>query len=107
MDEVEEGLSASVSGVWDKPDALTVTIAGELDIASVGPVQRAIEDILTEACRTAVFELGDLTFMDSSGLALMVQVSKQVDRVEIRHATAIVRRVIEATGLEEILGLQP
>ncbi len=106
MDEVEDGLAASVSSVPNGSDGVTVTITGELDIASVGPVEEAIEEILTEECRSVVFELADLTFMDSSGLALMVQVSKKVERVEILHATPIVRRVIEATGLVEILGLQ-
>jgi hypothetical protein len=36
----------------------------------------------------------------------MLQVSKKVDTIEIYNATPIVRRVIEATGLEEILGLR-
>lgn len=107
MDGVENGLAASVTGVRDVSGVLTLTIAGELDIASVGAVQEAIDEILTDECQRVVFELGDLTFMDSSGLALMLQVSRKVETVEIRHATPIVHRVIEATGLGEILGLQP
>jgi anti-anti-sigma factor len=107
MDGLENGLAASVTGIRDRSGLLTLTITGELDIASVGAVEEAIEEILTGECRRVVFELGDLTFMDSSGLALMLQVSKKVEMVEVHHATPIVHRVIEATGLDEILGLQP
>jgi anti-anti-sigma factor len=45
--------------------------------------------------------------MDSSGLALLVQVARRVGSVEIRHPTPIVRRVIEVAGLQRVLGLAP
>ena len=106
MDGLDNGLAASVTGIRDGSGVLTLTITGELDIASVGAVQETIEEILADDSRRVVFELGDLTFMDSSGLALMLQVSRKVETVEIHHATPIVQRVIEATGLDQILGLQ-
>jgi anti-sigma B factor antagonist len=106
MGEVEDSLTASVSSSRDSSGALTLSIVGELDIASVGAVNEAIEEYLSDDSRRVVFDLGGLTFMDSTGLALMLQVSKKVDTIEIYNATPIVRRVIEATGLEEILGLR-
>ncbi len=107
MGELGDRLTASVSSSRDSSGALTLTIVGELDIASVGVVDDAIDEYLSDESRRVVFDLGGLTFMDSTGLALMLQVSKKVDTIEIHNATPIVRRVIEATGLEEILGLQP
>jgi anti-sigma B factor antagonist len=106
MGEVGDSLTASVSSSRDSSGALTLTIVGELDIASVGAVDEAIDEYLSDDSRRVVFDLGGLTFMDSTGLALMLQVSKKVDTIEIHSATPIVRRVIEATGLKEILGLQ-
>jgi anti-sigma B factor antagonist len=106
MGEVGDSLTASVSSSHDNSGALTLTIVGELDIASVDAVNEAIDEYLSDDSRRVVFDLGGLTFMDSTGLALMLQVSKRVDAIEIQNATAIVRRVIEATGLKEILGLQ-
>ncbi len=106
MGEVGDSLTASVSSSRDSSGVLTLTIVGELDIASVGAVNDAIDDYLSGDSSGVVFDLGGLTFMDSTGLALMLQVSKKVDAIEICNATPIVRRVIEATGLKEILGLQ-
>ena len=38
---------------------------------------------------------------------MMLQISKRVSKIEVRNVTPIVRRVIEATGLVEVLGLEP
>jgi anti-anti-sigma factor len=106
MGEVDDGVAASVSSSRDSSGGLTLTMVGELDIASAATVSTAIGDLLTDDSHHVIFDLGQLTFMDSSGLALMLQVSKKVDTIEIHNAQPIVRRVIEATGLTETLGLQ-
>ena len=43
--------------------------------------------------------------MDSSGIAMVVQITKEVDSLVIRDVTPIVRRVLEVTGLADVLGL--
>jgi len=43
--------------------------------------------------------------MDSSGIALLIEVSNRVGSVQIRNATPIVRRVLEVTGLADALGV--
>lgn len=107
MEAVGDSGSATVEGIRDPSGALTLSIAGELDLASVESVQEAIDEALNGDPERIVFDLGGLTFMDSSGIAMMLQVSKRVGTVEVRNVTPIVRRVIEATGLVEVLGLEP
>ena len=99
-------MTATVDGSVDRSGLLTLSIAGELDIASVDEVKEAINKLFTGNPQRVVFDLQRLTFMDSSGIALMLQMSRRVEAVEVLHATPIVRRVIEATGLSGILGLQ-
>jgi anti-anti-sigma factor len=54
-----------------------------------------------------VFDLTDLRFMDSSGIAVMVFAANNIEVIELRHVSTIVRRALEATGLTEILRLDP
>jgi anti-sigma B factor antagonist len=105
--ELEEDITAWVRGHRDTSGEVELSIAGELDLASVETVRRGIDEVIGTAPRRIVFDLGDLTFMDSSGIAMMLQLANRVDDIEIRNATPIVRRVIEATGLTTALGLQP
>ena len=53
------------------------------------------------------FDVAELKFMDSSGIALLVSAARQVRQVELRHPTPIVRRLIELTGLTELLLMVP
>jgi anti-sigma B factor antagonist len=104
MAELEEQ-HTSVEGSVDGQGMATITLRGELDLASVGTVKVGIDKVLTTDTRRVVFDLEELTFMDSSGIALMVQIKNDVGAVEVHNATRIVRRAIEATGLTDILGL--
>ena len=107
MDAAVNGGSATVEGRWDAPGVLILSIAGELDLSSVDSVSKEIDESWEGDRQRVVFDLEGLTFMDSSGIALMLRVSRGVGKVEVRNATPIVRRVIEATGLVEVLGLEP
>ena len=83
--------------------ASVVKIIGELDISSVESVRAALEPIVRRQPSTLVFDLSELRFMDSSGLALLVTVVEQVGVVEVRNPLPIVRRIIEVTGLSSVL----
>jgi len=103
----EGGPAATVEVVERSPDALTIAISGELDLASVDAVQTAVGDALQDGCGQLVLDLAGLTFMDSSGIALMLRTSKEVGSMTVRNVTPIVRRVLEVTGLVDVLGLDP
>ena len=89
----------------DDPHEPTVTITGELDIASVDAVAEGIEPYLGDRTERVVFDLGKLDFMDSSGIALLVRVANRVGTVQVSEASPIVRRVLEATGLVATFGM--
>jgi anti-anti-sigma factor len=44
-----------------------------------------------------------LTFMDSSGIVLLVSATQRVQEVQVRDPSPIVRRLIELTGLSKVL----
>ena len=105
---------ALLSALWilanadfEGPTAPIIHLAGELDLASVESVKAGIAVYLAGSPARVIFDLEKLTFMDSSGIALLVQVSNDVDHVSLTNVAPIVRRVLEATGLLDHFGLAP
>ena len=84
-----------------------VRLSGELDMVSVENVRSVIEGALASHGDRLVFEVSGLDFMDSSGIALLISMTRKVAAVEVRNPTAIVRRIIELTGLTDILLMVP
>lgn len=106
MAELGHG-GVQVEGRVDERGVATIRLAGELDLAGLDEARQGIGAVLAERTRRVVFDLEDLVFMDSSGIGVMLEVRNQVGAVEVRNASAIVRRVIEVSGLTELLGLAP
>jgi anti-anti-sigma factor len=84
-----------------------IRLSGELDMVSVERVRPAVEGALTGEDDRLAFDVRELEFMDSSGIALLVSASRKARQVELRHPTPIVRRLIELTGLTELLLMAP
>ena len=84
-----------------------IRLAGELDMTSAETVRGAVDSALGGDPGRVVFETSKLEFMDSSGIALLLSVAQRVPEVLIREPSPIVRRLIELTGLEEILRITP
>jgi len=96
-----------VTATNDDPSAPVIALAGELDLASVEATRAGIAERLTEQPTRVTFDLEKLTFMDSSGIALLVQISNDSGPVRLINVSPIVHRVLEATGLLEHFGLAP
>ncbi|MDQ1361546.1 MAG: hypothetical protein QOJ44_1923 [Acidimicrobiaceae bacterium] len=106
MAELGDGdTKASVASLSDDPDAPVVSIGGEIDISNAELVKAAILATFGGKPQRIIVDVSGLRFMDSSGIAILVQISKSVASIELRHPTPIVRRVIEATGLSEHFGM--
>jgi anti-sigma B factor antagonist len=84
-----------------------IRLSGELDMVSVETVRSVIEGSLAGPADRLVFEVSALDFMDSSGIALLISMTRRAEAVEVRNPTAIVRRIIELTGLTDILIMVP
>ncbi|MGD0313227.1 MAG: STAS domain-containing protein [Acidimicrobiales bacterium] len=94
-----------VTAKTDDAHELVIGLAGELDLASVEATRAGIKSFLTDQPARVTFDLEKLTFMDSSGIAMLVQISNDVEHVTLVNVAPIVHRVLEATGLLEHFGL--
>jgi anti-sigma B factor antagonist len=108
MEELDvNGTNLIVERSSEPGGAPVITLTGELDISSADTFRSVVDDAVRERPSRLVFELGGLTFMDSSGIAVMVHAANNAGEIELRHASTIVRRVVEATGLSDVLRLDP
>ena len=81
-----------------------VRVTGAIDLETSGRLGEAVAGALAErSASTVVFDLADVDFIDSSGLAVLVNVAGAGHRVVVRNPSVVVRRVIETTGLEDVL----
>ena len=96
------------AGVPDEIGVIAVT--GELTIASgYGLPVEVSEMLLREGLRRIVIDLDAVEFIDSSGLGLLLNVQRRVDRAGARLAIVEpperVRRVFEITRLDQQMTL--
>jgi anti-anti-sigma factor len=85
---------------------MTLALAGDLDIAGVTELDRALAALLAREPRPLLLDLSGVAFLDSSGVAVLVRLANHFGRVRTCSATEPVRRVIQVLGLADRLGLQ-
>lgn len=89
-----------------------VTVGGDIDALTVAALETHV-DLLLEAdsVRRLVLDLSAVEFVDSSGLSLLVRVHKRLlasgGTLVVVVTSTSVRRVLEVTGLADVLDLQP
>ena len=107
MDEPgDDGAECRVSIVFDG-EGIVIELTGEIDMSNVGTLRAKIEPVVAKRPQVLVFDLRNLAFMDSSGIALLLQLAAHAKSVRIRRPSAVVQRMIEATGLTEVLVVEP
>ena len=86
-----------------------VTLGGELEFGTVASLRTALSDLAQQSCDPVVVDLAAVRFIDSTGLSLLVQAKQrfasQGRRFELRRPTHRVVRVIETSGLADLLAL--
>jgi anti-anti-sigma factor len=84
-----------------------VRLDGELDIAAAGEVSNALSRVWDDGAGTVVMDLRGLSFMDSTGLRIIVQsdaTARQAGkRFQIIRPPAPVQRLFEITDLQSRL----
>jgi anti-sigma B factor antagonist len=93
--------------VTEGPAETVITLSGELDLSSVGPLQKKVDEVVAGDPETVVFDLSDLSFLDSTGIGLLVRTSGRIDSIKIRNPSPFVRQIIRMMGLAGALPIEP
>ena len=65
---------------YDESDVVIVDVVGEVDAHTVEPLRQTLADLVETNQVTVVTDLTGVTFMDSSGLGVLVNSLKQMRR---------------------------
>jgi len=99
------GLEVTVVAMPD-PDQVCVRLKGELDIAAAPIARHRIADVKHKG-RDLVLDLRGLSFIDSSGLNLLLELAAESTRdgwnLSLTPGSSVVQRIFQLTGTEERL----
>ena len=89
-------------------DTMTVVLEGELDHHSAQSVRAELESLIASPhVRPLVLDLGQLSFMDSSGIGVVLgrykTLAKRGGSVAVRSPNAHVDRIFAMSGLYQIV----
>lgn len=87
---------------------LTVYITGELDHHEARLLMHTVEELIDEYLpREFALDMAGLSFMDSSGIAIVIRISRRMKelggRAWIENPSRQPRRVIDASGIERVV----
>ena len=88
-------------------DIHTIGLSGELDLATAEGVRAELDRVEGGDARSIVLDLSGLTFMDSTGVRLLVQAhlrsTADSERLTLLRGQAAVQRVLQLSGVDVLL----
>jgi anti-sigma B factor antagonist len=102
----ERPAEVAIDTRFDPTGVVLVTVSGDLDISNAGTLEQAVASITAKHPERVVFDLSGLRFMDSAGIAVLLDCARKVNTVRLRDPSPAVRRVVELTGLTDVLSIE-
>ena len=89
---------------------VVLTVAGELDIATAPRLRTAVGDLMGQGVRHLEIDLGDCTFIDSSGIGALLWAAHRLkaaggDLVTV-HVHGVAARTLEMAAVDRVLAVQ-
>ena len=88
-----------------------VLLVGEIDLSTVGQLYEELAELAHEGVCHVSLNVAEVTFMDSTGLSLLVTEHKRMESMKgeliIFSPSRQVRRLFEICGLDSYLNIRP
>ena len=89
------------TGIWE------FTLVGEVDISNAHYFRKQLEAALAEKKQNITIDLADLSYIDSTGLGVIIgvygQVKKEGFSVKVLNPRENVKKLLTISGLDKIL----
>jgi len=103
--DAEPSTRVQIDAHVDPSGTQIVTLGGELDSSNASSLAAAVAPITAQQPQRLIFDLADLSFMDSAGIAVLINTTTKTS-VSLRNPSPIIRRVLEASGLADVLPIE-
>jgi anti-sigma B factor antagonist len=108
---MEDRLQFHVELVNPTEDVAVVDLEGDVDIHSAPQFKDVLLQGIEEGAQRIIVDFAKVTFIDSSGLGVLVSGAKRVRRnngtLDIVCRDDNITRIFEITGLDRIFGIYP
>ncbi len=98
-------MSETIKQIRRLPEATIVDACGEVDLRYQPEFLKALQEVCNERPPVLVIHLGEVTYMDSSGVGTLVKVAQMVKayagRLALVAPTDRVRSIFEITTLDK------
>ena len=88
-----------------------VRVAGEVDVYTAPALRRFLEEQILRGCRDLVVDLSEVTFLDSTGLGVLVgrlrQMRMKGGQLRLAGPADRVVKVLAITGLDRVFDIAP
>ena len=97
--------------VTGRDSALTIALSGEIDHHGAREMMTQLDGAIAERTPTRlVLDLSGVTFMDSSGIAVLLRALRQMQHtggsLRVTNIPAQARRVLDAAGVGRLITLE-
>jgi len=92
-------------------DGAVVTVSGEIDVYSAPQLRQALVDVISKDARDVTVDLDGVSFMDSSGLGVLVGAWKRIRASEgslrLVCSRELILKTFRITGLTKVFSIYP
>jgi anti-sigma B factor antagonist len=111
MTDIARLAVTTVDGVGTETgDARTVTVAGEIDLATSPQLRQALVDVLHTKGSDTVVDLSAVSFVDASGIGVLVGVANLATsgggHLILRHPSRAVQLLLDHLELDGVLAVE-
>ena len=89
-------------------ETATISLSGRLDTVTAPELEREIRDSL-DGVSELTLELGELEYISSAGLRVLLSAKKQMDRqgkMKVTNVSEAIMDIFEVTGFSDILTIE-
>ena len=102
----DEGLRVEIAPDRER---VTVRVVGEIDLATAPEIERPVVELLDSGFEHVVLDLHGVTFMDSSGIRVLISTHQHAEargaRLSITIGTSRIRQTLELSGAFDYLAV--
>ncbi len=102
----DRAAEVAIATTYDQTGVAIITVSGELDASNSDALQATVASVAAAQPDALVFSLSGLSYMDSAGISVLLSAAEKVAAVRLRDPSPAVRRVIDVTGLLDVLSIE-